>query len=37
MILYFEIGGHVLTLFFSTSQDSREELIGSQENGVSSR
>ena len=32
MILYFEIGGHVLTLFFGMSHG---ELIGSQKNIVS--
>jgi len=37
MILYSKIGGHVLTLFLGTSQDGNEELIGTQENVVSSR
>jgi len=36
MIPYSEIGGHVLTPFFSMSQDGQEELIGSQEITMSS-
>ena len=37
MILYSKIGGHVLTPFLGISQDDPQELIGSQEDVVSSR